>query len=202
MTTTLVDLIRHGEPEGGPMFRGQTDHPLSQQGWQQMRRAITAGDQWDVIVTSPLLRCAGFAREMADQFGVPMHFEPRLQEIGFGDWEGRTTEQVMETWGEALQQFWSNPVDYPPPGGETLAAFRERVSRAWAHWTQALAGQRVLMVCHGGVIRMVLAEILETPLESAFRSVAVPYANRSRIRLDDSPHGRLACLLSHGSLEG
>lgn len=57
------------------------------------------------------------------------------------------------------------------------------------------------MVCHGGVIRMVLAEILETPLEAAFRTVAVPYASRSRIRLDDSPHGPLACLLSHGSLE-
>ena len=40
------------------------------------------------------------------------------------------------------------------------------------------------------------------PLQSAFRTVAVPYACRSRIRLDESPHGRLACLLSHGSLEG
>ncbi|MFC4260792.1 histidine phosphatase family protein [Marinobacter lacisalsi] len=202
MTTTLIDLIRHGEPEGGPMFRGQTDHALSEQGWQQMRRAITPEDHWDVIVTSPLLRCTGFAREMADRLGVPMHTEQRLQEIGFGDWEGHTTDQVMATWGDALQQFWSNPVAYPPPGGETLADFRKRVSQAWAHWTQALAGQRVLVVCHGGVIRMVLAEILETPLEAAFRTMAVPYASRSRIRLDESPHGRLACLLSHGSLQG
>ena len=202
MTTTLIDLIRHGEPEGGPMFRGQTDHPLSETGWQQMRRAITQADQWDVIVTSPLRRCADFGLEMADQLGVPLHTEPRLQEIGFGDWEGHTTEQVMGIWGDALQRFWGNPVEYPPPGGETLTDFQTRVSEAWAHWSQALVGQKVLIVCHGGVIRMVLAGILETPLESAFRTLAVPYASRSRLRLDDSAHGRLACLLSHGSLEG
>ena len=47
MTTTLIDLIRHGEPEGGPMFRGQTDHPLSATGWQQMRGAIGDGEHWD-----------------------------------------------------------------------------------------------------------------------------------------------------------
>ncbi|MFL1407356.1 histidine phosphatase family protein [Marinobacter sp. M1N3S26] len=201
MTTTLIDLIRHGEPEGGPMFRGQTDHPLSETGWRQMRGALNDGEHWDAIVASPLLRCAVFAREQAERLGVPLHTEPRLREIGFGDWEGHTTPQVMATWGEALQRFWDNPVDHPPPGGESLAAFRARVMEAWHHWNRQLAGKRILMVCHGGVIRMILADILETPLDAAFRTVAVPYASRSRIRLDESPHGRLTCLLSHGSLD-
>lgn len=202
MSTTLIDLIRHGEPEGGPMFRGQTDHPLSELGWHQMRQAMATDDHWDVIVTSPLTRCLGFATTLSEQLGLPVHTEERLREISFGDWEGHTTEQVMARWGDALQRFWHNPMDHPPPGGETLAGFRERVSDAWRHWTQELSGQRVLVVCHGGVIRMILSQVLETPLEAAFRTLAVPYACRSRIRLDTSEHGRLACLLSHGSLEG
>lgn len=37
---TRFDLIRHGEPEGGRKFRGSTDHPLSQDGWAQMRYAV------------------------------------------------------------------------------------------------------------------------------------------------------------------
>ena len=184
------------------MFRGSTDHPLSDTGWRQMRQAIGHDESWDAVVSSPLLRCAEFAREVANGLDIPLHMEPQLREIGFGEWEGHTTDQVMDRWGDALQNFWANPVDHPPPGGESLAGFRTRVSAAWARWSTALAGQRVLMVCHGGVVRMVLADILETPLQSAFRTVAVPYACRSRIRLDESPHGRLACLLSHGSLEG
>lgn len=203
MTTTVIDLIRHGEPEGGPMFRGHTDHPLSDRGWQQMETALAAGECWDAVLTSPLQRCASFASAVGTRLGVPVYQDERLAEISFGAWEGQTTEQVAQTWGDALQRFWGDPVNHPPPGGETLAAFRLRVLDAWAHWSASLAGQRVLLVCHGGVIRMVLAGVLEIPLQASFRVLAVPYASRSRIRLDDTPHGPMACLLSHGpSLEG
>ena len=45
-TETIIDLIRHGEPEGGRAFRGHSiDDPLSEKGWQQM---------WDVLAKSPL----------------------------------------------------------------------------------------------------------------------------------------------------
>ena len=81
MSTTLIDLIRHGEPEGGPMFRGQTDHPLSELGWHQMRQATATDDHWDVIVTSPLTRCLGFATTLSEQLGLPVHTEERLREI-------------------------------------------------------------------------------------------------------------------------
>ena len=64
-TTAFFDLIRHGEPAGGPMFRGSKDDPLSDTGWQQMNAAIRDDDQWDVIITSPLLRCRLFAEQLA-----------------------------------------------------------------------------------------------------------------------------------------
>jgi len=59
--TTTVDLIRHGEPEGGVKLRGWLDDPLSAAGWQQMRAAIAGNNAWQQIVTSPMLRC----RELA-----------------------------------------------------------------------------------------------------------------------------------------
>ena len=38
---TVIDLIRHGEPEGGRMIRGQgVDHPLSAVDWAQLWAAI------------------------------------------------------------------------------------------------------------------------------------------------------------------
>ncbi|KPP96985.1 histidine phosphatase family protein [Marinobacter sp. HL-58] len=197
-TTTFFDLIRHGEPAGGPMFRGSQDDPLSDTGWQQMNTAVSDEDSWDLVITSPLERCRDFARTLAGQRQLPLQEEPRLQEIGFGDWEGKTSEQIMANTPEALTGFWSDPVKHQPPGGEALADFNNRVTEAWRYWQKEAAGKRILVVCHGGVIRMILAEVLGIPLGRSFSAIAVPYACRSRIRVDESEYGVLSCLQHHG----
>lgn len=197
-TTTFFDLIRHGEPAGGPMFRGSQDDPLSGTGWQQVNTAITEDDHWDLVVTSPLLRCQAFAQHLAQQRQLPVYEEPRLREISFGDWEGRTSADIMAATPDALTRFWSDPVTHPPPGGEAITAFSERVTSAWQHWQNEAAGKQVLVVCHGGVIRMILAQVMGIPLHRSFAAIAVPYACRSRIRVDESEHGTLSSLQSHG----
>jgi broad specificity phosphatase PhoE len=94
MSETIIDLIRHGEPQGGPMYRGSTDDPLSELGWQQMRGAISALQPWQQIVSSPLLRCVEFAKETAMQNDIDLLIDEGLQEVGFGDWEGKTATQL------------------------------------------------------------------------------------------------------------
>ncbi|MDC0661220.1 histidine phosphatase family protein [Marinobacter sp. SS21] len=196
--TTVLDLIRHGEPRGGPKFRGSQDDPLSELGWQQMRSAISPDDRWDAIVTSPLLRCIEFATELAEQRNLPLHVEDRLREVNFGKWEGKTTDEVIAAEGNRLSRFWEDPVANTPPGGESIVDFHRRVSAGWQHWREQLAGQRVLVVCHGGVIRMILAEVMGVPLQRSFAGIAVPYACRSRIQVDVSSYGTLSCLYRHG----
>ncbi|WP_100639009.1 histidine phosphatase family protein [Marinobacter salexigens] len=200
-STTVFDLIRHGEPEGGPMYRGSKDDPLSETGWQQMRDAISETDHWHAIVSSPMLRCVHFARELADRFEIPLHTDERLREINFGEWEGRTAEEVMASDGERLNEFWANPAANTPPGGEPTGDFNHRVIESWHHWQQELAGQNLLIVCHGGVIRMIVAEVMNIPLEHAFSGLATPYACRSRIQVNTSSHGRFQCLVAHGTLK-
>jgi broad specificity phosphatase PhoE len=54
-------LLRHGEPEGGRLYRGNLlDDPLSEKGWQQMQASVN-GKHWDFIATSPMARCQAFA---------------------------------------------------------------------------------------------------------------------------------------------
>lgn len=197
--TTVFDLIRHGEPEGGPMYRGSKDDPLSDAGWQQMRDAISEADRWDAIVTSPMLRCVHFARELANRYQIPLHRDERLREINFGEWEGRTADEVMASDGENLSQFWADPVNNTPPGGEPVAEFNQRVIESWYHWQQELAGQNVLIVCHGGVIRMIIADTMNIPLKHAFSGLTTPYACRSRIQVDASKYGRFQSLVAHGT---
>ena len=197
MTTTVIDLIRHGEPEGGQMFRGSKDDPLSDTGWQQMIAAIAEGDQWDAIVSSPMQRCQHFAQQLADEHRIPLHIEKDLREIGFGEWEGLTAGQIQERYGDHLNRFWQDPIAFRPPGGEAVTDFYQRTIDSFDRWQQTLAGKRVLVVCHGGVIRMVLANVLGIPLERSFTGFAVPYACRSRIQVDQSEFGVFRSLISH-----
>jgi len=182
MAETLIDLLRHGEPEGGVKFRGHSDDPLSAEGWTQMRAATATAAGWEVIVASPLRRCAEFAAELAAHHGLPVETEARLKEIGFGTWEGLTAEQVAASEPQALERFWRDPAQHTPPGGESLEAFGQRVAAGWNDLLRRHAGKKILLVCHGGVIRLILAQVLEMPRTHLFR-LNVPFASASRVRI-------------------
>lgn len=155
--TMRLDLLRHGETELGGGLRGSLDDALTPLGWQQMRNAVAMLPAWDRIVSSPLQRCALFSTELAAQLELPLAFEPRLQELHFGAWEGRSAAQLMETDAEALGQFWADPYAFTPPDGEPVRDFRVRVFAALADLQQRWAGERILLVSHGGVMRLLLA---------------------------------------------
>lgn len=190
---TTVDLLRHGEPEGGPRFRGTVDDPLSTAGWTQLE-AATAHGAWDHIVCSPLRRCREFAQVLAGQRGLECQIEADFREISFGLWEGLTSTQVEANYGAALARFWRDPVAYPPPQGEPVADFSARVEAAWRHLIAGAQGRRVLVVAHGGTIAMLLRSVLGMPLSHSWR-VRMGYAGLARLRLDHTQHGLLTSLL-------
>lgn len=103
--TLRLDLLRHGETELGGGLRGSLDDALTELGWQQMRAAVADGGPWERIVSSPLQRCARFSEELAQRLSLPMQLEPGLQELHFGDWEGHSPAQLMETDAEGLGLF-------------------------------------------------------------------------------------------------
>lgn len=196
MPTTTIDLIRHGEPVGGSRYRGQIDDPLSDKGWQQMRNAVADHCPWQRIVSSPLSRCADFATEVASRHELPLSFDERFMEIGFGDWEGQTRDQISAQDPQALQQFYQDPIQFRPPGAETLSAFQSRVVSAWDDLVVTAAGQQCLLVAHAGVIRMIILHLLGMPLERMFR-LYVRNAGISRIRIDGEGADALSSLMFH-----
>lgn len=166
------DLLRHGETELGSVFRGSLDDALTARGWEQMRCAVVNGGPWDAIVSSPLQRCALFAGELARARGLAVQLEPDLRELHFGEWEGRSSAQLMVDHAEGLRQFWSDPYAFTPPGGETLSDFAARVFAAIERLDGQFGGRRVLVVSHGGVLNLLLARARGLPREQLM-SVAV-----------------------------
>jgi alpha-ribazole phosphatase len=163
--TLRLDLLRHGETELGGGLRGSLDDALTEKGWAQMRAAVVAGGPWDRLVSSPLQRCARFAAELGEQLNLPVHLDKDLQELHFGAWEGQSAAALMETDAEALGLFWADPYSFTPPQGEPVSKFAERVLGAVERLHQAYAGERVLLISHGGVMRLLMAQARGLPRE-------------------------------------
>jgi alpha-ribazole phosphatase len=172
--TLRLDLLRHGETEFGGGLRGSIDDALTDTGWQQMRAAVIERGPWNRIVSSPLQRCARFADELAGRLGLPVELEAGLQELHFGDWEGKSPAQLMETDAAGLGRFWEDPYGFTPPNGEPVPDFATRVLAAVERLQRAYNGQRLLLISHGGVMRLLLARARGLPREQLLQ-VTVPH---------------------------
>jgi len=174
MITTYIDIIRHGEPEGGNVFRGRTDHHLTELGITQFQqRTQRLGHRWQQVVSSPLMRCKQSAELLATAQSIPLHIEPNLAEIHFGDWENQCVDKVMAE--ENISQLWQDPINFCAPQGEPTAALQQRTLQAWRQLLTAHQGNRVLVVTHGGVMRVLAQHLLELA-PSAMNKLSLPYA--------------------------
>ncbi len=182
MKFKTIDIIRHGEPQGGNVFRGRTDHALTTLGWQQLEEA-THSKNWDVIITSPLLRCHDFSKKLAAQLDIPLVVANDLMEFDFGIWENQDMEKVFKEDFERIKGMWDDPMNFATPKGESILAFEARVLKAW-FGCLARPEEKQLIVCHGGVIRILLKEVLGLPFNNINR-INIPHASRSQIKVSE-----------------
>ncbi|GIX32031.1 MAG: hypothetical protein KatS3mg124_2503 [Porticoccaceae bacterium] len=170
-----VDLLRHGRCAGGGHLLGRSDPDLLAEGWRQMAQAVAGTVDWECVLSSPLQRCRAFAAALAHRLGVPLRVDADWSELDFGAWEGRAAEEL----GADLARFQADPERHPPPGGEPFAAARARVLAAWQR-VLASGATRVLVVTHGGPIRILLSELL-----------GLPWARTWQLRIDPGARSRL-----------
>lgn len=201
---TTVDLLRHGETQAGRVFCGSTDVALSETGYEQLQRmgahllSLDDNAAYDVVLSSPMQRCAVFARAFAKQQGVACELMEGLRELCFGQWEGLSAAQIMDQDAKRLSQYWSNPASVTPEGGESFADFKERVQTAWMALLQRHQGKRLLVLAHGGTIRSIISQVLQLPHSSLLR-LQCPHASVTRIDVYHDQQGEHSCSLAfHG----
>lgn len=169
MGQTIIDLMRHGEPQGGSRYRGHNiDDPLSENGWQQMWQAVGNYNQWQQIISSPLLRCADFATQLARKHNTPLQIEDDFKEVGFGSWEGLSREQVKQKNPAEYNNFYTDPVNNRPAGSENLTTFIQRVTTSYLRIIEQFNNQQILIIAHAGVIRVILAHIAHAPPQGVY----------------------------------
>lgn len=180
-----VDILRHGELKGGVKYRGWVDDPLTQAGrasmdavWSRLRRDV------DLLITSPLSRCAGPASEWSQEAGIPCEIEPRIAEVRYGEWEGLSSDEIMAQYPGILEQWRRNPAGMSAPGGETAEQLQARISNFWSDISKQYDGKHLLIVAHSGSMRMLLAHILSAPIVTT-RMMQMPYSCWSRAAIRD-----------------
>ena len=163
MSQRLV-FVRHGVTEWNRegRWQGRLDPPLSEGGRREARmiadRLAADPDLRPArILSSTLARASETAAIIGASVGVQVEPEPRLVEIGAGEWEGRTHAELAAIDGERYRAWRTTP-GYGPPGGEPISEATERVRSVLADVT-ASATWPVLLVSHGGTLR-ILARLL------------------------------------------
>lgn len=174
-TMRHMTLLRHGQTCQPGRYHGLNDVSLSDAGRAQMRAALTdcaAGATR--IISSPLLRCAEMAQDYAATHNLPIELDPAWVELDFGAWTGRSAAEIMQHEAEHLSAFWHDPLQHAPPGGETL---QHAASRIHAAWDALPMDENLLIVTHGGVMRLLFCQLLGLPLTQLWR-IDLHYAAR------------------------
>ncbi len=191
----IIDLIRHGSPIGGSMYRGHSiDHPLSEKGWEQMRHAVGDYNLWDQIITSPLIRCHDFAHELSKRHNIPRQVIDDLKEVSFGSWEGKTADEIER---QEYLDFYHDPLNNRPEGSEPLEDFINRVVQSWKTLLREHHGKHLLIVAHAGVIRAIIAHILYSELMGMYK---ISVENGKICRIEITEHSGPVLKLLNGQL--
>ncbi len=170
IATTLI-LVRHGRTEltESRKISGGTgeDPDLSMAGQKDARQVADelalVGSSGNfgflagpvVVLHSPIARAAQTAKTIASRTSLPLVANQDLSEIGFGDWDGLTNEEVFSAFEDSYSS-WRGSFDVAPPNGESLRDFEKRIHRAFDWILENYAGQTVVVVAHVMPIRALL----------------------------------------------
>jgi broad specificity phosphatase PhoE len=167
---TQLALIRHGEVEAAyqRVFGGRIDMNLSPRGHEQASALARwlARQPLNAVYASPMKRVqqtlAPFARN--NDWSTHAVTVNDLREIDFGDWTGLTWDAVAEKFGVSAFQWLTELERGGIANAENTRSYRDRIEPCVRDILQKHPGQNVAVFCHGGVIRMIMAILLDIPL--------------------------------------
>lgn len=164
MKLTLIRHIKTSAPEG--MCYGQTDITLPE-GYEIIHAQLAEQlkeDAFDVIFASPLQRCALLAKTIAGE--RPLIYDERLKELNFGAWEKKMWRDIEKQ--PESKRFFDDYFNVPPPEGESFREMVLRISEFFEDLKRDYTDKLVLIVSHGGPIRVFNALISGLEIEHIF----------------------------------
>ena len=160
-----LTIVRHGQTSANidGVWHGSTNTPLTDHGHRQAAAvgAHIASHHGPIshVYTSPLDRAHHTSRAIAGNLGLDPIIVPSLVEFDLGSWEGLSFRELFEE--RKLFQNMSTDPHYAPHGGESPLQVGERLSGALRDIASQHAGERVVVVTHGGALSIALGVLLD-----------------------------------------
>lgn len=174
--------MRHGQPEWVKDGLNVVDPPLTELGQAQARRMahLLAGEHFDEVLCSPLVRARQTAAPLLSRLGREEHIDPWLEELRDPSWHGTPAEKAEQAYRELIErpvdQRWEGIPGEDYAGGEPIRDFvdrirlgadlflRERGIERIEHdlplWRIAEPGARIALVAHAGTNSVFMCHLL------------------------------------------
>lgn len=167
--TTRLLFLRHAEVEEAyhRVFGGRIDMAISALGREQAAKlAEYVGRRFnlDAIYSSPMRRVRMTLEPLLARVPLAPIVDDDLREVDFGSWTGLRWDQISERFGVTAYDWLDSLERGAMPDAEPEEMFRRRLERVLDRIRAESPGKTVAVACHGGVIRMALAVLLDLPL--------------------------------------
>ncbi|GAA5213021.1 histidine phosphatase family protein [Corallincola platygyrae] len=179
----VMHLVRHGEVMSPSCLLGSTNVGLTELGRIKLVDAVErlVGPKTRIF-SSPLNRCSLVANQVADNKTLKCDLVDELKEYDFGCLDGVPFSKYSNTEEVMLASFWRDPVRGRIPDAEMMPDFQKRIHQCLMGIWDEIDGEGVV-VTHGGVVRMVLNEVLNLGLDAyrSLLSLEIPYGSITTI---------------------
>jgi len=183
---TRLLLIRHAEVEERyqHVFGGRLDMDISPRGHEQAAAlaAYLSRRQVDALFASPMKRVQRTLSPYQNNGEPRAVVLPDLREVDFGDWTGHGWDAIQTKFGVSAYSWLQLLDNGTIPNAENIDAFRCRIGNALSVIRQPAPGKTVAVYSHGGVIRMLLAQLLDLSFAKT-KGFAVDYASVTEVAL-------------------
>ena len=175
MKETEIILIRHGETEWNSQKRmqGHSNSDLSEVGMGQIQALgeLMKNVSFDHIYSSDSLRTRQTAEAITQYSGHTLQFDQRIREKNLGVFEGLTSTEAKERHPEVYRLFKTAGANYVIDEGESTQQLLERALEFIEEIRLRHPQERVVMVTHGGVVRVLMKHALGLSIDAPTRFI-------------------------------
>jgi probable phosphoglycerate mutase len=189
----IIYFLRHGETTASQTggYCGTLDPDLTSEGYQMAEdfADFYKSLPWVTVFSSPLRRAVATAKPLCEAAGIRMQIKEGLREIAYGQWEGKTPEEVNREFHDDYVRWLADPGWNAPTGGERGIDIARRSSLVLGEIEQTCSTGNVLVVSHKATTRIMLCSLIGIDVGRFRDRISMPVASISIVEM--AVHGPL-----------